>query len=74
MPYRVEFLRVADREFDRLAQAVRKRLAPHIRALADDPRPMAPGALSPLMMTFTVFGSATIALCTVSTTRPASSR
>lgn len=44
MPYRVEFLRTASREFLRLPKFAQERIEPRITALADDPRP--PGAVA----------------------------
>lgn len=37
--YRIEFSRTAYRAFERLDPPTRRRLAPHIDGLADDPRP-----------------------------------
>ena len=44
MRYRVEFLRSAQRQFDRLPRLVQDRLDRRISALADDPRP--PGVVA----------------------------
>jgi mRNA interferase RelE/StbE len=44
MRYRVEFLRSAQRAFNRLPRPVQERLEPRIAALADDPRP--PGVVA----------------------------
>ena len=39
MTYRVDFLPAARRQFLSLAKPVQQRLAPHIEALAQNPRP-----------------------------------
>jgi mRNA interferase RelE/StbE len=43
--YRIEFTTSAYRSFGKLDPQVRKRLEPHISALADDPRPSGPKKL-----------------------------
>ena len=39
MPYRIETLRPAERDFSRLDRVVQLRLRAHIRQLAENPRP-----------------------------------
>ena len=39
MPYRVEFTPKAERQLGRLPPQAQDRLLPHIRSLADEPRP-----------------------------------
>lgn len=39
MPYQIEFTPAARRQYQKLPDAVRQRVRPRLRALAEDPRP-----------------------------------